>query len=291
MECLEPDLPMRAVKAVRKCAWEDHRIVTSQEAEVWGSAPWERLAATMGDIHDELVARLRPQPGERWLDIATGTGAVALRAARAGARVTAQDLAPRLIDTARRLAAQEGIRVRFDVGDAARLPYADSAFEVVSSAHGVSFVADHVAAANELARVCRPGGRLGLTDWLPDRYPEFEQMLARFRDPDRGGGVRRHDWGRREHVQRLLGNEFELTFFEGNSPWRGPSGEAIWQLYVTANGKAKRWVAGLPPARRSELHQAWVEYFESQRVAGEICAPRAYLVVIGRKHPAWPGLG
>lgn len=86
---------------------------------------------------DELVARLAPSPGERWLDLATGTGAVALRAARAGAEVTGLDLAPQLIETAKRLAAEEGRRLRFDVGDAERLPYADAYFDVVSSAHGI----------------------------------------------------------------------------------------------------------------------------------------------------------
>lgn len=166
-----------------------------EEGRVWGSAPWECLALTMADIHDDLVTRLAPRRGERWLDVATGTGAVALRAARSGAEVTAQDIAPRLLDWARSLAAAEGLTVAFDVGDVADLPYADRSFDVVSSAHGVSFAADHEAAAAELARVCRPSGRLGLTDWLPDCYPDFEEMLARFRDPDAGGGVRRHNWG------------------------------------------------------------------------------------------------
>jgi SAM-dependent methyltransferase len=263
--------------------------MASDEGDVWGSAPWERLAATMGDIHDELVARLRPKPGECWLDVATGTGAVALRAARAGARVTAQDLAPGLIQTASRLAMQERLEVAFDVGDAAQLPYPDAAFDVVSSAHGVSFVADHVAGARELARVCRPYGRLGLTDWLPGRHTEFEQMMAQFREPDEGGGVGRHDWGRRDHVEELLGSEFDLSFFEGNSPWTGPSGEAIWQVYVTSNGKARRWISAMAPKGQRELRRAWIDYFESHRVGAEIRAPRAYVVIIGRRHPAEHG--
>jgi 2-polyprenyl-3-methyl-5-hydroxy-6-metoxy-1,4-benzoquinol methylase len=93
---------------------EDRR----RQAELWGSGQWERLAEGMADIHDRLIAELDPRPGERWLDLATGTGALALRAAKAGAEVTAQDLAPRLVDTARRLAAEQGVSIRFDVGDA-----------------------------------------------------------------------------------------------------------------------------------------------------------------------------
>jgi SAM-dependent methyltransferase len=232
------------------------------------------------------VARLAPRPGERWLDVATGTGAVALRAAGAGAVVTAQDLAPGLIATAQRLAAEAGVRIAFEVGDAARLPYPDGAFDVVASAHGVSFVADHRAAAHELARVCRPGGRLGLTDWLPGRNTEFEEMLARFRPADAGGGIRRHDWGERAHVEELLVRWFSLDFFEGVSPWRGESGTAIWKLYSTSNGKAKQWIASLDLETREQLREAFVDYFESYRTPAGIAAPRDYFVVVGRRREA-----
>jgi 2-polyprenyl-3-methyl-5-hydroxy-6-metoxy-1,4-benzoquinol methylase len=88
-----------------------------QPAEMWGSADWQRVAETMSSIHERLVTALAPQPGERWLDVATGTGAVALRAARAGARVTAQDIAPRLIETAVRVAGEEGLAIQFEVGE------------------------------------------------------------------------------------------------------------------------------------------------------------------------------
>jgi SAM-dependent methyltransferase len=264
---------------------------TRRQAELWGSGPWEQLAETMADIHDRLVARLDPQPGERWLDVATGTGAVALRAAQAGAEVTAQDLAPRLIDTARRLAAQQGLSIRFDVGDAAELPYRDASFDVVASAHGVSHVPDHRAVARHLARVCRPGGRLGLSDWLPDKFPEFERMLEPFRPLPAPGSLRRDDWGRPAYVRRLLGQAFELQFEEGNSPWMGASGEAIWELYITANGVARAWVESLDHERRQQLHKAWVNYFERHRTNDGIRAPRAYLLVVGRRRPGLPSKG
>src|SRR5439155_19454003 len=135
---------------------------------MWGSAPWERVAETLAPLHDHLVAALSPRAGERWLDLATGTGAVAIRAARAGAKVTGLDLAPRLVETARSWAADEGLDIRFDVGDCERLPYDDASFDVVASVVGVIFAPDHGAVARELARVCRPGGRLGRVAWLPN---------------------------------------------------------------------------------------------------------------------------
>ena len=93
------------------------------------------------------------------------------------AEVCALDLSPALVRTARRLAAQQGLAVRFEVGDAERLPHPDASLNVVSSVHGVVFAADHRAAARELARVCRFGGRLGLTYWGSN--PELEQLMDR----------------------------------------------------------------------------------------------------------------
>jgi 2-polyprenyl-3-methyl-5-hydroxy-6-metoxy-1,4-benzoquinol methylase len=82
-----------------------------RQSAVWGSAPFENVAELIANIHDHLVAELAPQPGERWLDVATGTGGVAVRAARAGAKVTGSDLSPALIETAKRLAADEGLEI------------------------------------------------------------------------------------------------------------------------------------------------------------------------------------
>jgi len=99
--------------------------------EVWGSAPWERVAPQLAPVHEHLIRALRPRPGLRWLDVGTGTGALATLAARAGADVTGLDLAPKLIETARRLAAEEGLEIGFEVGDAEVLPVEDASFDGV----------------------------------------------------------------------------------------------------------------------------------------------------------------
>src|SRR3954467_12383785 len=106
-------------------------------------------------MHDHLVEELRPRGGERWLDVATGTGGVAERAAGAGAAVAGMDLAPALIAAAEQRAARRRLSIRYRVAEAERLPYPDAAFDVVASAVGVAFAAHHRRAARELARVCR----------------------------------------------------------------------------------------------------------------------------------------
>jgi ubiquinone/menaquinone biosynthesis C-methylase UbiE len=101
-----------------------------RQAAACEAAPIERIAGTMADIHDRLVARLAPRSGERWLDLATGTGPVARRAVRRGADVTGLDLAPQLVETAERLAAGCGLAARFEVGDCEALPCPDSSVKV-----------------------------------------------------------------------------------------------------------------------------------------------------------------
>jgi SAM-dependent methyltransferase len=254
----------------------------AEQARVWGDASWQNVAErVLSPVHDQLVARLAPHKGERWLDLATGTGAVALRAARAGARVTAQDLAPALVETARRLATKQGLEVRFDLGDAERLPYPDASFDVVSSAHGVVFATDHSAVASELARVCRPGGRLGLSYWRPN--PGLARLMDRvgYRRPATADSPR--DWGRPEYVRKLLARDFELHFVEGICLWVAESGEAAWQLFISSDGPAKAGIAALSPSERTALHRDWVHFFERHRENDRVSVPRPYLLIVGRR--------
>ena len=134
-----------------------------------------------------LMELVDPQPGESVLDVGTGSGGLALLAARAGARVRGIDVAEDGIERARARAAEADLDVRFDVGDAQSLPYAAAAFDVVVSTFGVIFAPDQRRAARELARVCRPGGRLGLTLMPMDsRTGETFSILREFGGGDPG---------------------------------------------------------------------------------------------------------
>jgi ubiquinone/menaquinone biosynthesis C-methylase UbiE len=128
------------------------------------SWPWERLERGNVGSQATLLELVDPQPGESFLDIGTGSGGLALLAARTReVRVRGIDVAEDGIERARARAAEEELDIRFDVGDAQSLPYENGEFDVVASTFGVIFAPDHARAAGELARVCRPGGRLGLT--------------------------------------------------------------------------------------------------------------------------------
>lgn len=253
-----------------------------RQAAAWGSAPFELISPTIASMHEALVDRLAPKPGERWLDVGCGTGDVAFLAARAGANVTASDLAPALAETARRQASEQGLTVEIDVADCESLPYDDASFDVVSSSVGAIFAPDHAQAARELARVCRPGGRLGLTAWTPaGRVGEFFRIVSGFAPPPPEGAGTPIQWGERDHARSLLGDAFELSFEELDAPYEAESGEVGWTTFLEGFGPLKTLAGTLPDERREELHREVVELFERDRDGDVIRQPRLYLLTLG----------
>src|SRR3954469_19821774 len=144
-----------------------YKELKQKHSVVWGNGPYQNITDTLGDIHDRVIDRLAPGPGVAYLDLACGTGAVAERAAAAGATVTGVDLPPALIETARGRAAERGLDIDYRVGDCERLELADASFDAVSSTLGIMFAPDHEAADRELAPITRPGGRIALANWTP----------------------------------------------------------------------------------------------------------------------------
>ena len=175
--------------------------------------PWERLNEGNASSHDVLATLLDPQRGERWLDVGTGGGGLALRLARSGAQVVGVDIAEDGLEHARAAAADSGADVTFRFGDAQELPFEDGEFAGVASAFGVIFAPDHERAASELARVCRTGGKLGLT-----LMPADSRTGAMFDVLARHGGARSHPATWAEDAERLLGDSFELEVDQRGSP-------------------------------------------------------------------------
>jgi SAM-dependent methyltransferase len=253
-----------------------------RQGAIWGSGPFERIAATIPDVHEQVVSRLNPAPGERVLDLACGTGAVAELAARRGAEVAGLDLAPALIETARRRAAEQGLKIEYEVGDVEHLPFADASFDAVASTFGIMFAPDQQAAARELARVIRPGERIALANWLPtSSIARSFALLGPFMTAP-PPPVSPFEWGRQESVRALLGDSFDLTFEEHVSTFRIGSGEEYWELFVTSFGPVKALAESLEPERREELHRGFVDFYETEfREGDEIVQPREYLLTLG----------
>jgi SAM-dependent methyltransferase len=245
---------------------------------MWGGADYEQIAQRLAPVQDELAARLGVRPGERVLDVGTGTGELALRAARAGADVTGVDISEPLVDQARAKAAHEGLPAAFDLGDAQRLPYADASFDVAASCFGVIFAPDARSVGRELARVVRAGGRLGLSTWVPN--DDMAEIFERFQREKPAADF--EQWGEAARVEELLGRDFELELVRGTWLNEAESPEALWHLAETATPPTKAFLSTLDDAGRAAYRAAMLEHWERFRTGdGRIAEPRDYLLVLG----------
>ena len=152
--------------------------MTERARIVWSLGDFARAGAEQVIVGELLARAIDIHPGERFLDVAAGSRNAALAAARRGASVTATDFVPTLLETAARRAQVEGLELETREADAQDLPFPDATFDVVLSTFGVIFAPDQAGAAAELLRVCRPGGRIGLTAWTPDSVMAAIQAIA-----------------------------------------------------------------------------------------------------------------
>ena len=185
----------RALKAKHRAVWAfgDYPAVATD------------LVSSLGPI---LVQACQVRPGDRVLDVAAGSGNAAIPAAEAGASVVASDLTPELLEAGRREAGGRGTRLEWRQADAEDLPFADGEFDTVMSCLGVMFTPFHQASADELIRVCRPDGTIGLVNWTPEGF--IGQMFAAMKPyapPPPPGAQPPPLWGSEDHVRALLGDQ------------------------------------------------------------------------------------
>lgn len=182
--------------------------VTERMRQAWEATEYNPIAAREVLVSELLAREVDVRWGERVLDVASGTGNTALAAARRGGRVTASDFAAGQLRVASERAAVEGLELEIEVADAQSLPFPDDNFDVVLSSFGVMYAPDQQRAADELTRVCRPGGRIGLVSWVPDGRAGRVQALvaARLAPPQAGPPPPAPAlWGTEEHCRVLFG--------------------------------------------------------------------------------------
>lgn len=254
-------------------------------AALWnaGGRAYDSVSFAISDALAHTAQRLAPKPGDRVLDVATGTGWSARNAARMGALVTGIDIAPDLLEAAEALSAGFDPAIAYRLADVEALPFGDGAFDGVISTFGVMFAADHRAAAAELARVTRRGGRLALASWVPGgAVAEFFGLIASHSDapaPDEPPVL----WGEPDHVRGLLGDAFDLTFERGVNHAYHAGEDAIWQWYVTGFGPLKALSESLDETARAALKADVDAYHSHYRVEAGLCVERDYLVTIGTR--------
>jgi SAM-dependent methyltransferase len=253
---------------------------------IWSSGDYNRIAALTVPVAERLVQAADPRPGDRVLDVATGTGHVALAAARRFCEATGMDYVSALVEIARRRAAAEDLDVRFEEGDAESLAFPDESFDVVFSAIGVMFTADHDRAAAELLRVCRPGGQIALASWTPEGF--VGQMLRT---------VGRHvtpppvakpptRWGSPEALQELLGAAVTMRCERRTASQRFHSPEHFADFFLTHYGPTYKAYGALGADAGEALRQDLVALARDSNRAldGSLLLEWEYLVAIATKH-------
>ena len=248
----------------------------------WSSGDYDAVADGIWEVGGVVVEATGVTDGDDVLDVACGTGNAAIRAALAGGRVTGLDLTPELFEAARRRAAEAGVEVEWIEGDAEELPFPDGSFDVVLSTFGVMFAPRHRVAAAELARVLRPGGRIGLATWTPEgTVARVFTTVARHVPPPPDIADAPLLWGVEAHVRSIFeGSGIELRVerrrIELDPEIRVAEATAF---YLRSFGPLVQARALLEPQGR------WQALFEELRPAIEnmLRDPAEYMVITGTK--------
>ena len=280
----------RSWKATRRRAVDvsDLAELKQRERETWARGDYAAIACDMfWEVGPRIVARVALRSGERVLDIACGTGNAAIRAAEAGGRVVGLDLTPELFEAGEKLASNAGVEVEWVEGDAEALPFDDDSFDIVLSTFGCMFAPRHDRTARELARVLRPGGRMGLTSWTPQSsLADLMRALLGALPPTPDFVQPPPLWGSEQHVQTLFeGTAIELEFAREAIEFRFDSIESALEIYETKWGpfiEARELLE--PQGLWSELRSHLGAVLERHNLSSgfDLRFPGEYLVVVGR---------
>jgi SAM-dependent methyltransferase len=262
----------------------------AQARAMWSLGNYHAFAtATVWGLGPELVAACAVSPGQHVLDVAAGTGNVAIRAAEAGADVVAADLTPENFDAGRREAEARGVTVEWVAADAESLPFAAGEFDAVLSCFGAIFPPDHQAVADELLRVCRSGGTIALVNFAPrGTARDFFETLARYAPPLPPGATPPLAWGDEGHVRALFGDRvasLELTRKEYVERWPGGAVGYV-ELFKATFGPVIALRGLLPEEQRAAFDEELLEFAvrANRGEAGDAAEyPYEYLQVVATK--------
>jgi SAM-dependent methyltransferase len=233
---------------------------------MWTIGDYADLARTITGVAELVVERAQPQPGQSLLDVATGSGNVAIPAALAGAQVTGLDLTPKLLDAARSRAAEAGVEITFVEGDAEELPFEDRPFDRVTSCFGVMFAPRQDVAAAELVRVARPGARIVVAAWTPEGLNgRMFKTVGSYMPPPPPELKPPVMWGDEDHVRSLFADSGAEPAFERHMATFEHESAEGWLEYnervlgPTIMAKAALEPQGKWDALRSELVQLYTD--------------------------------
>lgn len=262
----------------------EQALLKQKMKEMWMDGQYDLIADHLMPEAEDFIVRLQLRSADRLLDVACGTGNLALPAAQAGAKVTGLDIAPNLLEVARARAAATGLSIQFDEGDAEQLPYEDETFDVVVTMFGAMFAPNPVKVAAELIRVCRSGGRLAMANWTPEGFVgDFFRITAKHVPPfaDLPSPLL---WGKEESVrERLDGKTSDLRLTRRMLTFRYPFREAeVIEFYRDYFGPTRQAFAALnadgQAALFKDMERLWAD--NNQATDGTTMVQAEYLEVV-----------
>ena len=256
--------------------------VKARQQAMWASGDFAVIGTTLQIVGELLCEGVDLRAGERVLDVAAGNGNATLAAARRFASVTSTDYVPALLERGRRRADAEGFDVTFEVADAEALPYPAASFDVVLSTFGVMFTPEHEQAANELIRVCRPGGRIGLACWTPQGFlGQLFHVVARYVPPM--PGVRSPLlWGTDAHIQDLFQGAASVAHTARHFAFRYQSPAHWVDVFRTYYGPVHKAFAALDTDSQAALEKELIALLRRADRGGAsgLVVPAEYLETV-----------
>ena len=277
---------MSAVLSTSSPAVDLAAVKTRQQA-AWSTGNYAVVGTTLQIVGENLCEALNLRSGTRVLDVAAGNGNATLAAARRWCDVTSTDYVASLLDSGRARAQAEGHAIQFQEADAENLPFPDASFDVVMSTFGVMFTPNQDKAASELARVCKPGGRIGLANWTPESFiGQVFKTIGKYIPP--APGVKSPSlWGTTARLEELLGKAAQVirtTRREFTFRYRSPTN---WiEVFRTYYGPMNKAFGALDAEKQAAFTQDLLALMKSHNQSGDdtLVLPSEYLeVVIVRK--------
>jgi SAM-dependent methyltransferase len=258
----------------------------SRQQTAWASGDYAVVGTTLQIVGELLAESCDLRYDEYVLDVAAGNGNATLAAARRGCKVISTDYVAALLDKGAERARAEDLDVEFRLADAEALPFEDGTFDAVVSTFGVMFSPDHAAAASELARVCRPGGRIGLANWTPTGFiGQMFKILGRYLPPP-AGAQSPALWGVESHLQALFGKGAEISVARRLFNFRYRSAAHFIDVFKTWYGPVHKAFAALPADEAAALQSDLTALLNNLNRAGtqSLVVPSEYLEIVIRPH-------
>ena len=271
------------MSAVDTAARPDLSAVKERQQAMWSSGDFHAVASLIQPVADALCDAVDLQAGWRVLDVATGSGNGAIAAARCGAEVIGIDYVPALLERGRRRAEAEGVQIELVEGDAEAIPFVDRSFDAVLSVFGSMFAPDQERAASELARVCRPGGRIGLATWVPDGFIGQMLKVVTAHVPPPAGVASPLLWGTEAHLAELFGDSIsELECTERTFTFRFRSAEEFVSFFRKFYGPTLKAFEAVGAAGSDALFRDLVELVSrfTGTTEGPVAIPSTWLETV-----------